>query len=677
MGHAVTAAPRPNADAAAGMGDGRRRVVIEAISPIVDGGRFPIKRIVGDTVRVEADAFADGHDLIAVRLAHRRPDGTVTETAMEPLGNDRWAGLLTVDQLGRHGYHLAAWIDHFATWQEELGKRLAARQDVSVDLLIGAQLVREAAARADDADAERLASTADLVAGSGPLKERTDAARSTQLAALMARHPDRTHEAVSEPELGIVVDPERARFSSWYELFPRSAARRPGAHGTLRDVIDRLEYVADLGFDVLYLPPIHPIGTAHRKGRNNSVKPKPSDPGVPWAIGSTEGGHDAVHPELGTPEDVRALATAADSMGISLALDLAYQASPDHPYVRSHPSWFRARPDGTVQYAENPPKKYQDIYPFDFETGAWPELWTELLRVARFWMDHGVRIFRVDNPHTKPFAFWEWFIGQVKATDPDVLFLAEAFTRPKVMYRLAKLGFSQSYTYFTWRNTKAELTEYFSQLAEAPVRDFFRPNLWPNTPDILHEYLQLGGRPAFAARLVLAATLGSSYGIYGPAFELQARTPIQAGSEEYLESEKYEIKAWDLDDPGSLAPLVRTVNSIRRAHPALQGTGRLTFQDIDNDQLIAYSKRTADGSDVILTVINLDPHHAQQGWLDLALESLGIEPDRPFEVRDLLDGTAYLWQAARNFVELAPARVAHVFHVRPRLRTEADFAPNR
>ncbi|HWP63106.1 MAG TPA: alpha-1,4-glucan--maltose-1-phosphate maltosyltransferase [Candidatus Binatia bacterium] len=681
--------------------EGRRRVVIEGVAPAVDGGRFPVKRILGDVVVVEADVFADGHDELAVRLRHRPPrtDGWI-ETPMEPLGNDHWRGRFTVERIGRHEYAVAAWVDHFATWRRDLEKRLAAGQDVAVDLRIGAEHARAAAARARKvagtsdpgaapaapgapsttaSDADRLEALAVALADAArPVAERTALALGSELGALMAAHPDRRFETVLDPPLAVVVDPPHARFSTWYELFPRSASPHPDRPGTLRDVIARLDYVADLGFDVLYLPPIHPIGTTHRKGRNNAPTAGPNDPGVPWAIGGPAGGHDAVDPGLGTLADLEALVEAAEAKGIRIALDLAFQASPDHPYVRDHPSWFRARPDGTIQYAENPPKKYQDIYPFDFETDDWRELWAELLRIVRFWIARGIRIFRVDNPHTKPFAFWEWLIGEVKRTDPDVLFLSEAFTRPKIMYRLAKLGFSQSYTYFTWRTTKQELTEYFTELSRPPLTDFFRPNLWPNTPDILHEYLQLGGRPAFIVRLVLAATIGTSYGIYGPAYELLVATPREPGSEEYLDSEKYEIRHWNLDAAESIAPVVRRVNAIRRAHPALQADGRLAFHAIDNDELLAYSRRSADGSDRILVVVNLDPHHVQAGTLELPLAEFGLPADHPFEVEDLLDGQTYLWHGPRNGIVLDPTvRPAHVFALRAPIRTEADFAADR
>jgi starch synthase (maltosyl-transferring) len=429
-----------------------------------------------------------------------------------------------------------------------------------------------------------------------------------------------------------------------------------------------------MGFDVLYLPPIHPIGRTHRKGANNAVVAEPGDPGSVWAIGAEEGGHTDVHPELGTLADFRALVVAAADHGLEVAMDLAFQCTPDHPWVKAHVDWFRRRPDGSIQYAENPPKKYQDIYPLDFETGHWAELWEGLTDVVRFWIDQGIRIFRVDNPHTKPFGFWEHLITTVKRTHPDVIFLAEAFTRPKVMYRLAKLGFSQSYTYFTWRNTKWELTEYLTELTRTDVREYFRPSFWPNTPDILNEYLQLGGRPAFVTRLVLAATLAASYGIYGPAFELCVREPFAPGSEEYLHSEKYEIRRWELDRPDNLRDLIACLNRIRKENPALQTDWGLRFHHIDNDHLIAYTKESADGANVLLVVVNLDPHHAQSGWLDFPAQDFGLDPREPYQLHDLLTNAHYLWHGSRNYIGLDPHAVpAHVFRLRRRAHSERDF----
>jgi len=651
---------------------GRSRVVIDGVTPRVDGGEFPIKRIVGDTVVVEAVAYADGHDALACVLLHRREDDTEwTEAPMEPLVNDRWRAAFTVREIGRYRYAVMAWVDHFATWSRDLAKRLAADGDVAVDLLIGAALVEAAAGRASGRDARRLSEIAGAIRAGGAQGSRS--ALAPDLAVLASRHAERSFATVA-PELTVVVDRERARFGAWYELFPRSAATEPGRHGTFRDVEDRLADVAAMGFDVLYLPPIHPIGRAFRKGRNNDPVAGPDDPGSPWAIGAAEGGHTAVHPELGTLEDFRHLVARAAEHGIEVALDVAFQCSPDHPWAQEHREWFRQRPDGTIQYAENPPKKYQDIYPLDFETARWRELWDELKSVVDFWIDQGIRIFRVDNPHTKPFAFWEWLIAEVKAAHPETIFLAEAFTRPNVLYRLAKLGFTQSYNYFPWRNNKEELTEFFTDLTQSRVREFLGLNLWPNTPDILPEYLQYGGRPAFVSRFVLAATLGPSYGIYGPAFELCLDTPLAQGREEYLHSEKFEIRPWDVDRSGSLAGLIGRVNRIRRENGAFQSNDNLRFQHVDNDQLIAYTKSTADLSSQVLVVVNLDPHHVQSGFVELPLDELRIDPHQPYQVHDLLSDARYLWHGPRNYVELRPATSqANIFAIRRRVRSEADF----
>jgi starch synthase (maltosyl-transferring) len=640
-------------------------VVIEDVQPRVDGGRFPAKRVVGDMVTVEADVFTDGHDLVGAEVLYRwesHADWTVAP--MEAPDNDRWRGAFPVQELGRYLFTVRGWVDEFATWRRGLDKKAAAGQDVGVDLLIGAGLVRAAADRADGGDARELAEAAAALTAERPAAERVERALDTELARLVARHPDRTDAGLYDRELAVLVDRPRARFSTWYEMFPRSTSPDPGRHGTFGDVEALLPEVAAMGFDVLYLPPIHPIGLTNRKGPNNQPRAGAGDPGSPWGIGSREGGHKAIHPELGTLEDFRRLVARAAAHGLEIALDIAFQSSPDHPYLTEHSSWFRRRPDGTLQYAENPPKKYEDIYPFDFQTEDWRALWEELRDVFVFWAGHGVRIFRVDNPHTKPFAFWEWLIGEVKRGHPDVIFLSEAFTRPKVMYRLAKLGFTQSYTYFAWRNRRGEIEEYFTELTRPPVSEFFRPNLWPNTPDILTAYLQEGGLPAFRVRLVLAATLGASYGVYGPAFELGENRPRQAGSEEYLDSEKYQIRRWDRAAPQSLRGLMTRVNRVRREHPALQSDRGLHFHGADNDQLICYSKATEDLGSVVLTVVNLDPARTQAGWVDLDETELGVEPGQPFEVHDLLTGARYAWQGRGNYVRLDPAlQPAHVFEV--------------
>jgi starch synthase (maltosyl-transferring) len=637
----------------------------------VDAGRFPAKRSVGEVVVVEADVFADGHDALAsvLRYRHQSSEGW-TESPMTPVVNDRWRGRFAVTQVGRYAYTVEGWIDPFKTWNRQLSKRIEAGQDVKLDLEVGARLVETAAARATGDDSAKLTALAQALRKQGTAMT---AAQGEQLETLMDRHADRSLATRYAPELEVVVDPERARFGAWYELFPRSAGK-PGTHGTFRDLEQRLPYVSGMGFDILYLPPIHPIGRTHRKGRNNNVRATANDPGSPWAIGSEQGGHKSVNPDLGTLDDFKRFVRVAGEHGLAVALDIAFQCSPDHPYVREHPEWFRHRPDGTIQYAENPPKKYEDIVPFDFETEGWRELWQELLSVVQFWIGQGVRIFRVDNPHTKPFAFWEWLIGEVKRKSPDVIFLSEAFTRPKVMYRLAKLGFSQSYTYFAWRNAAWEIAQYFTELSRPPVADFMRPNVWPNTPDILNEYLQNGGRPAFAARFMLAATLGASYGIYGPAFELCEGRAREAGSEEYLDSEKYQLRAWNLDSPDSLRELITVVNKVRRENPALQTDRTLRFHQTENEYLVAYTKSTDDLNDVVLTVVSVDPRRMQAGMVTLPLEELGLPRDKAYQAHELLTGARYTWNGPRNYVEINPSSApGQIFRFRRQVRSEHDF----
>ena len=653
----------------------RPRAVISGVKPEVDCGRFAIKRAAGESVAVEADVFADGHDAIAcLLLYHKQGAAAWEEVHMAPLPNDRWKGEFPVNEVGRYIYTLEAWVDPFRTWRRDLFKRVEAAQDVGVDLLIGAGLLEEAAGRANGSDRERLLAWAAAVRDESSPGERRELALSEEIAAAALRYPDRRLATRYEKELAVVVDPLKARFSAWYEFFPRSCSPEPDRHGTFRDAEIRLDYAASMGFDVVYLPPIHPIGTSFRKGRNNATTPGPGDVGSPWAIGSQEGGHKAIHRDLGTMEEFERFLSKAAGLGLEVAIDIAFQCSPDHPYVGEHPAWFRRRPDGSIQYAENPPKKYQDIYPLEFETPDWQALWEELTGVVLFWIGKGIRIFRVDNPHTKAFPFWERLIGQVKRDYPEAIFLAEAFTRPKVMYRLAKLGFTQSYTYFAWRNTKQELTEYFTELTKSEVREFFRPNLWPNTPDILPESLQFGGRPAFVARLVLAATLGASYGIYGPAFELSENRALRAGSEEYLDSEKYQLRHWDIENSWTLRELIARVNQARRENPALQSDWSLRFHEVDNEKLLCYSKTTQDFSNVILVVVNLDPHHTHAGWVNLDLAALGLDSEHPYQVHELLGDSRFLWTGTRNYVELNPqVAPAHVFRIRRKIRTERDF----
>ena len=669
----VVPTPNRSAESASSSTEPRIRAVIEGVKPEIDCGRFPIKRVVGDCVTVEADIFTDGHDALSARLLFRaQGDRDWSEAAMESLVNDRWRGVFNITALTDYFYTLEAWVDRFKSWRDGLSKKAAAKQDVGLELIEGAELIALAAQRARGDDAETL--TAYAVAVRGEEAGAVQKALEEQLAALMSKHAERRWAARYEKELRIVVDRPMAEFSSWYEIFPRSCADQPRKHGTLRACMARLPSIAKLGFTVLYLPPIHPIGRSYRKGKNGTLSPEPDDVGSPWAIGSEEGGHKSVHPLLGTLADFKQLVEKAREHEIEIALDIAYQCSPDHPYVKEYPQWFRKRPDGTIQYAENPPKKYQDIYPIDFETEDWRALWDELKRVLLFWCEQGVRIFRVDNPHTKAFRFWQWVIAEVKKDYPETIFLAEAFTRPKVMYRLAKLGFSQSYTYFTWRNTKWELTQYFTELTRTEVVEFFRPNLWPNTPDILSEYLQAGGRAAFMSRLILAATLGANYGIYGPAFELCVNAPREPGSEEYLDSEKYQIKEWNSESPDSLRELIARVNQIRTANPALHRNRSLRFYTVDNDEIICFAKQTEDRHNIIVVAVNLDPHHIQSGWVDLPLAELGLDPTKPFQMHDLLTDARYLWNGPRNYLSLNPASVpAHIFRVRHNLRREQDF----
>lgn len=650
--------------------DGRNRVVIERVTPQIDCGRFPIKRIQNDTVSVEADVFADGHDEISARLLFRAEGETDWRSApMQPLSNDRWQASFDVSKLGVYHYTIAAAVDRFITWRRDMRKRLAAAQDVSVELRAGSLLVEQAARRAHSQDAIRLARFARLLREKDAVPE---VALDPELVGIMARYPDPDTESRNPQDLKVIVERERARFSAWYEMFPRSASLQPGMHGTFKDCEQRLSYVAALGFDVLYLPPIHPIGMSFRKGKNNATSAEHNDVGSPWAIGSSEGGHTAIHPDIGTLLDFKDLIAKAKNTGIEIAMDIAFQCSPDHPWVQEHPVWFRKGADGTIQYAENPPKKYQDIYPFDFETEEWKELWEALHGVLRFWIDLGVRIFRVDNPHTKALPFWEWVIFEIKQSFPDVIFLAEAFTRPRVMERLAKLGFSQSYTYFTWRNTSQELIDYFRELNDTGLREFFRPNLWPNTPDILPEPLQVGGIQAFMSRFVLAATLSGNYGIYGPAFEELEAAPKEQWSEEYLNSEKYEKKQWRWDTSSRMAQWITSVNGARRSNAAFQNGHKLHFHESNNPSLLCYSKESLDGSNLVLCVVNLDSFHQHSAWLDVDLAVLGIGPNEPFQLQDQLTGKRLLWQGRRNYVELKDFP-ASLFSVLRRTRSEKDF----
>lgn len=652
-----------------------RRVVVANVTPEVDHGRYPAKYVVGEEVVIEADLFTDGHDEISavVRYRYLLKGSPWKELPMVPLVNDRWRSSFKVTEMGRYLFTVEGWVDHFKTWRRDLAKKIEAGQDVSTDLLIGSSLISDASKRATGSDQKQLLEFSQFLQTRGDLQLKIQLALDQDLAALLFRFPPRDEATRFEKELPLVVERSRARFSTWYEMFPRSCGEGK-THGTFKDCEKRLSQISEMGFDVLYLPPIHPIGRTHRKGRNNSTISKPEDCGSPWAIGSTEGGHKSIHPELGTLEDFRQLVAEASSHGMEIALDLALQCSPDHPYVSEHPEWFKQRPDGSIQYAENPPKKYEDIYPFNFEGDDTQPLWKELKSIVDFWIEQGVLIFRVDNPHTKPFAFWESVIYEVREKHPEAIFLSEAFTRPKIMYHLAKLGFSQSYTYFAWRNTKWELTEYFRELTQTDLRYYFRPNAWPNTPDILTEYLQTGGAAAFRIRIVLAATLSSNYGIYGPAYELCEALPREPNSEEYLNAEKYEIKSWDLLSAEPFQDFISRLNQIRHENKALQIDRTLQFHHVDNEQLICYSKRADDGSNLLIVVVNLDPHHTHSGMVELPLKDLGIPTDQPYQVHDLLSDARYLWDSPRNYVELNPhVTPAHIFAVRRKVRSETDF----
>jgi starch synthase (maltosyl-transferring) len=644
----------------------RDRVVIEDVQPTCDAGRFAVKRIAGDLVHVTAHMFCDSHDSIGAVISYRHQDDNAwTEIPLNDTPNDEWHADFRVEAIGVYRFRIVAWVDHFVSWKRDLAKRVEAGQDITIDLEIGARLIDAASDRATSSeDQQALAKWAGRIRKEPTLDIGEVICVNDQLEARMVKNADRSLATTSEREFQIDVERPRAKFSAWYELFPRSCSTIKGQPGTLRDVIDFLPYVASMGFDVVYLPPIHPVGVTHRKGKNNSTECLPNDVGCPWAIGSKDGGHKSIHRDLGVIDDFRALVRAGEKHGLELALDIAFQCSPDHPYVVEHPDWFKARPDGTIQYAENPPKKYQDIFPFDFACADWKSLWSELKSIFDFWIDEGVRIFRVDNPHTKPFVFWEWCIAEIRRQHPDVLFLAEAFTRPKIMKRLGKLRFSQSYTYFTWRNEKQEIQEYMQELNEPAMSDVFRPNFWPNTPDILHKTLQQAGRATFEARVLLAGTLSSNYGIYGPAYELCENLPLMPGSEEYLNSEKYEIRQRNTSDEISIRSTIQQLNEIRKSHQALQSTDHLTFHECENEHLICYSKRTPCFDDVVLVVLNLDAENKQWGHINLKMHELGKDSNATFEVIDLLSGTKYEW-GSNNFVELGAHKPsAHIMHVR-------------
>ena len=652
----------------------RRPIVIEHVRPAVDDGRYPAKRVVGDVLAVSADIFKEGHDLLAARICYRTHDESAwREAPLRPADNDGWAGAFRLEANTRYRYTVEAWTDTFGSWVEEMRRRIAGGQtDLASELLEGAEMVRRTQAVAAGPDRASLGRALERVAGASSQDARLDVLLDGELRQLMARVAPRPDLTRHDRELEVVVDRPEAAFAAWYEMFPRSQGRVPGRHGTFDDCIERLPDIRRMGFDVVYLPPIHPIGRTARKGPDNALAAAPGDPGSPWAIGSPEGGHTAVHPDLGTLEGFRRLVKSAQGLGLEIALDFAIQCSPDHPWVREHPEWFYPRPDGTIKYAENPPKKYQDIYPINFATEAWASLWDALLGVVRFWIEQGVRTFRVDNPHTKPLDFWAWLIRQVQERDPDVIFLSEAFTRPKVMRALGKAGFTQSYTYFTWRNFKEELTEYLEELTRSEMAEYFRGNFFVNTPDILPEVLQRGGPPAFRMRATLAGTLSSVWGVYS-GFELGEAAALP-GSEEYQASEKYEIRVRDWAAPGNLKDHIARLNTIRRENRALHSMGGLRFYASSSPHVLFYGKMTPARDNVILVAVNLDPFATHETTLELPLEEIGIAADETYELHELLADQRRLIRGARHTVSLDPrVATAHVYRVGRWRRRERDF----
>ena len=631
------------------------RPVIDHVKPEINAGLYPIKRVIGEAVAVEATAFTDGHDHLAVELLHRDASDkgwTVLPMRPHPKGRNRWVAEFTVIRLGRHLYTVRAWVDHFDTWRAGLAKKHEAGQDVKVELLEGAEFARRAAGRAKGADRAALLKLARELAGNS--RRRIQRALSSDLQTLMQSYPDRSLAVTYARELQVVVDPVKARFSTWYEFFPRSCSAVPGQHGTFKDAERMIPYAAGMGFDVIYLPPIHPIGQAYRKGRNNALVAGPQDPGSPWGIGSSDGGHKAVHPELGTLADFKHFLAVAKQHRIEVALDIAYQCSPDHPYVKEHPDWFKQRPDGSIQYAENPPKKYQDIYPFNFESDDWQGLCQELKSVVVFWVKQGVRLFRIDNPHTKACGFWDWMINEVKREYPDVVFLAEAFTYPAMMFHLAKVGFAQSYTYFSWRTKKEELQKYVEELAGTEVAEYYQPNFWPNTPDILPTHLQKKHAAMFKVRYALAATLSSSCGIYGPSYELLDHKPVQVPGEEYADSEKYECRAWNLKDPSSIRPFIAVINRIRHQNPALQVTRNVRFVTTDNKNVLAYLKTSQDGANTLLVCAVLNPRRHEAFTVTLPDSEPWVSARKGVRVKDLLRGKRSIWQGGRAKLSIDP-----------------------
>ncbi len=653
------------------VGEGRLRTVISNVSPQVEEGRFAIKRVMGDEVTIWADIFTDGHSLVAANLLFRSHQKEKwQEVPMKLENNDRWSGQFKVEQLGVYFYTIRAWVDYFRSWQQDITKKFKAGMDIRTEMDIGIHFLEEALENKSQTEIKRFLTA---IKKAKNIEQQVKWATDDQLTALMRnRYPNNKWITELPKAFSIVVDPLKARFSSWYEIFPRSFGSIPSKSGTFKDCQAILPRIAEMGFDVLYFPPIHPIGYSKRKGKKNQSGAREQDPGSPWAVGSHEGGHKAIHPELGSVQDFETLILNSKKLGIEIALDIAFQCSLDHSYLKEHPNWFWWRSDGTIQYAENPPKKYEDIVPFYFETDDWKALWEELKSIFIYWIERGIRIFRVDNPHTKPFAFWEWVITTIKKDYPDVIFLSEAFTRPKVMYWLSKLGFSQSYTYFTWRHTKQELIDYFTEIVLSPVHEFFRPNLWTNTPDILTEELQRGGRPIFISRLVLAATLSSNYGMYGPAFELMENEAIPS-TEEYLNSEKYQLRHWKFETEHTLQPLITKLNSIRKKYDVLQHTANLKFLEIDNDQILYYGKFNVNSNGGLLILVNLDPSNEQLGKFKIPLNQLGLYQKGSYQVQELLSDRYYIWEGETQTIKLNPQMPACIFLVQKKVKRELDF----
>nr|MBI1229388.1 DUF3416 domain-containing protein [Cytophagales bacterium] len=649
--------------------EGKKRATIDNVLPQINCGKYPIKRVINEPVRITADIFVDGHDKLKAAVLFREvrsgTSGQWKEYPMQLITNDNWEAYIHAREIGNYEFTIAAWVDHFSTWQYGLKKKYEDNQDIAIELLIGAEQIENTLSNPSISGAHKKSLQQALaVLDANENEEKTVAYMlSDELSDLMALLNDKEKVTIYPKNLPLKVELKLALFSAWYEFFPRSAAQEEGKHGTFADCERVLPEIAKMGFDVVYLPPIHPIGEMHRKGRNNATVAGSGDPGSPWAIGSKEGGHKAIHPKLGNFSDFNGLVKKAESLNLKIALDFAIQCAPDHPYVKEHPDWFTWRPDGTVQYAENPPKKYQDVLPVNFETNDWENLWKELKSIVDFWIDKGIKIFRVDNPHTKPFSFWEWLIREIHSKNPDIIFLAEAFTRPRIMEKLAKVGFNQSYTYFTWRTTKEELQEYVTELTQTAKREYFRPNFWPNTPDILPSTLEDKEEPSFLISLILAASLSSNFGIYGPVFEF-GLNEAYPGKEEYIDSEKYEIKVWEWEKKTKIKEIITRLNEIRKENTAFQSTYNITFCEIENPNIICFSKIDDENDNRFLIAVNLDPHHSHHGWVKVPLAAYGLKSGEKFIVHDLLSNEKYTWDQEWNYVELNPYKMpAHLFRV--------------